>query len=168
MGDTARDTQVRARPGVESPRVCDPAWRCLPITRFVTLAAAALLLLALAVSAPAQEAEQVAGEQLRDLNRLSSDLVARARSGSAPATPFRIDATVYREALRQVMLLQPPPTVAPQALLIDMVRMAALLNAAAECKTGRYITCPADLMTSLESQQGRLDAAFATLAAGAP
>jgi hypothetical protein len=38
-----------------------------------------------------------------------------------------------------------------------MVRMAALLNAAAECKTGRYITCPAELMQQLTTQQRRID-----------
>jgi hypothetical protein len=41
----------------------------------------------------------------------------------------------------------------PQHILINMVRMSALLSSAAECKTGRYIVCPPELMTKLKTQQ---------------
>ena len=41
----------------------------------------------------------------------------------------------------------------PNDILVNMVRMSALLHSAAECKTGRYIVCPPELMTKLTSQQ---------------
>lgn len=95
-------------------------------------------------------------QRLETLNLLSESLVAKARSGSAPAHEFRIEARMYRELLRQVMLSdrgRPVKEQLPQPLLLDMVRMSALLHSAADCKTGFVITCPADLVLQLKSQQ---------------
>jgi hypothetical protein len=89
----------------------------------------------------------------------SAGEVDRASSGSAPAHEFRIEARMYRELLRQVMLDNRDRAVGeqfPQPMLLDMVRMSALLHSAAECKTGRVIVCPADLMQQLRSQQSRV------------
>jgi hypothetical protein len=86
-------------------------------------------------------------------------LVAKAESGSAPAHEFRVEARMYRELLRQVMLSDrelPAREQLSQPLLLDMVRMSALLHAAADCKTGFVITCPADLMLQLKSQQAKI------------
>ena len=98
--------------------------------------------------------------ELLELNALSRSLVERARSGRADATQFRIDATLYRESLRRLMLASDgtdATSAEDNALHVHMVRMAALLHAAAECKTGRYITCPPDLMRQLDAQQKLLD-----------
>ena len=93
------------------------------------------------------------------LNLLSEALVAKAGSGSTPAHEFRIEARMYRELLRQTMLSdreRPVNAQMPQPLLLDMVRMSALLHSAADCKTGFVITCPADLMLQLKSQQAKV------------
>ncbi len=98
-------------------------------------------------------------KRLENLNLLSEALVARAGSGSSPAHEFRVEARMYRELLRQAMLgnrAQPASEQLPQPLLLDMVRMSALLHSAADCKTGFVITCPADLMLQLKSQQSRV------------
>ena len=98
-------------------------------------------------------------ERLENLNLLSEELVDRAGSGSAPAHEFRIEARMYRELLRQVMLDNRDRSIdeqLPQPTLLDMVRMSALLHSAAECKTGRVIVCPTDLMQQLRSQQSRI------------
>ncbi len=96
-------------------------------------------------------------EQVEQLLKDSAKLVDNAHSGKAPASQFRINVTFYREGLRELMLenrkIIDIETHIPQNMLVDMVRMSALLNSAAECKTGRFIVCPADLMTSLKSQQ---------------
>ena len=95
----------------------------------------------------------------QDLNLLSEGLVAKAGSGSAPAHEFRIEARMYRELLRQIMLgdrERPVKEQLPQPLLLDMIRMSALLHSAADCKTGFVITCPADLMLQLKSQQSKI------------
>jgi hypothetical protein len=66
---------------------------------------------------------------------------------------------MYRELLRQAMLDnrgRPADKQLPQPLLLDMVRMSALLHSAADCKTGFVIVCPADLMQQLRSQQSRV------------
>ena len=66
---------------------------------------------------------------------------------------------MYREMLRQVMLDNRDLGASeqlPQPLLVDMVRMSALLHSAADCKTGRVIVCPTDLMLQLRSQQARV------------
>jgi hypothetical protein len=99
-------------------------------------------------------------ERLENLNLLSEELVARAGSGSSPAHEFRIEARMYRELLRQAMLDnrgRPADKQLPQPLLLDMVRMSALLHSAADCKTGFVIVCPADLMQQLRSQQARVN-----------
>lgn len=98
-------------------------------------------------------------KRLEDLNLLSTALVDKAGSGSAAAHKFRIEARMYRELLRQTMLSnreQPANRQLPQPLLLDMVRMSALLHTAADCKTGFIISCPADLMQQLRSQQDRV------------
>ena len=98
-------------------------------------------------------------QSLENLNLLSEGLVAKAGTGSAPAHEFRIEARMYRELLRQVMLSdrkRPTEDQLPQPLLLDMVRMSALLHSAADCKTGFVITCPADLMLQLKSQQAKI------------
>lgn len=98
-------------------------------------------------------------ERLDNINLLSEGLVAKAASGSAPAHEFRLEARMYRELLRQVMLDNRERVESeqmPQPLLVDMVRMSALLHSAAECKTGLVIVCPADLMQQLRSQQARV------------
>ena len=66
---------------------------------------------------------------------------------------------MYRELLRQAMLGNRERRAneqLPQPLLMDMVRMSALLHSAADCKTGFVITCPADLMLQLKSQQAKV------------
>ena len=66
---------------------------------------------------------------------------------------------MYRELLRQVMLDNRDRDESeqfPQPLLLDMVRMSALLHSAADCKTGLVIVCPTDLMQQLRSQQARV------------
>jgi hypothetical protein len=98
-------------------------------------------------------------QRLEELNLLSEALVAKAGSGSTPAHEFRIEARMYRELLRQTMLSdreRPVNAQMPQPLLLDMVRMSALLHSAADCKTGFVITCPADLMLQLKSQQAKV------------
>lgn len=98
-------------------------------------------------------------ERLETLNLLSEELVERAGSGSAPAHEFRIEARMYRELLRKVVLDNRDRVLdeqLPQPTLLDMVRMSALLHSAAECKTGRVIVCPTDLMQQLRSQQSRV------------
>ena len=98
-------------------------------------------------------------EHLDNLNLLSEGLVSRAGSGSAPALEFRLEARMYRELLRKVVLDnrdRPEREQMPQPLLVDMVRMSALLHSAAECKTGLVIVCPTDLMQQLRSQQARV------------
>ncbi|MGB5744770.1 MAG: hypothetical protein WBM65_20355 [Sedimenticolaceae bacterium] len=98
-------------------------------------------------------------QRLDELNVLSEALVEKAGSGSAPAHEFRIEARMYRELLRRTMLSdreQPVEEQLPQPLLLDMVRMSALLHSAADCKTGFVITCPADLMLQLKAQQAKV------------
>jgi len=107
-----------------------------------------------AISAPAGL------QRLDELNLISEVLVNKAGSGSTPAHEFRIEARMYRELLRQIMLgnrERPANEQLPQPLLMDMVRMSALLHAAADCKTGFVITCPADLMLQLNSQQAKVN-----------
>jgi len=97
--------------------------------------------------------------RLEELDQLSQALVSRAASGAAPAHEFRIEARMYRELLRSTMLEnreQPESQLLPQQLLLDMVRMSALLHSAADCKTGFVIICPTDLMQQLKSQQARV------------
>lgn len=104
-------------------------------------------------------------EQLEELNTLSAALVEKAGSGSTPAHEFRVEARMYRELLRQTMLhdrKRQQNERLPQPLLLDMVRMSALLHSAADCKTGFVITCPVDLMLQLRSQQAQVDQGLVT------
>ncbi len=95
--------------------------------------------------------------RLDELNRESARLVKDARSSQAKSSDFRIGVTLYRESLRSMMLdseqADDVNDRVPQIMLVNMVRMSALLSSAAECRTGRYIVCPIELMTRLSSQQ---------------
>lgn len=108
--------------------------------------------------------QSLALDRLETLNLLSAGLVEKAGSGSSPAKDFRIEARLYRESLRQLMLenrgISPEDRI-HESLFLEMVRMSALLHAAADCKTGKFITCPPDLMVQLTSQQAILDRLFA-------
>ena len=113
---------------------------------------------------PPAEAAAVAArsapQQCRSLVELSSRLVKTAASGQGGATEFRIDVAYYREALRELMkqeAARAPEERLPNALLMDMVRMIALLQSAAQCQSGRYIVCPADLIAGLERQQASVE-----------
>jgi hypothetical protein len=97
---------------------------------------------------------------LGELVTLAGSLVERAASARAAASQYRIDTVYFRETLRDLMLAntgRPPAEQLPAAFLTDMVRMAAVLDAAAECQSGRYIVCPADLMERLGRQHARID-----------
>lgn len=97
-------------------------------------------------------------DRCKRLIELSAELVETARSAQGAASSFRIDVVHYRESLRALMkddAKQPAAARLPKPLLMDMVRMVALLQSAAECQTGRYIVCPADLIAQLDRQQKR-------------
>ncbi len=123
-----------------------------------------------AAASPDAEAPPVA--HVRQLNVMSGRLVSQITAGTAEASHFRIDVAIYREMLREMMLANPKADSAnrlPNALLMKLVRMAALLQAAAACQTGRDIVCPLTLISQLERQQQRVGAALHELAgAGAP
>lgn len=115
---------------------------------------------ALPSAADARVTGSAGPERLDELALFSQALVAKAGSGSAPAHEFRIEARMYRELLRRTMLdsrERPRNLRPPRELLLHMTRMSALLHAAADCKTGFVITCPADLMIQLRSQQERIE-----------
>ena len=100
-------------------------------------------------------------QRVEELNALSGALVEKAATGSSPAHTFRVQARMYRELLRRLMLDNrslAPDAQLPDDLLLEMVRMSALLHSAAECKTGFVIVCPVDLMRRLEAQQGEVEA----------
>ena len=102
---------------------------------------------------------QEALARLEELDLLSQGLVTKAGSGATPAHNFRVETRMYRELLRQIMLTNrqhPEAEQLPQDRLLEMVRMSALLHAAAECKTGYVIVCPPDLMLQLKAQQDRV------------
>jgi hypothetical protein len=102
---------------------------------------------------PAGPAELVA--RLRTLHLLSAGLIEQASTGLAPANDFQLQARIYREQLRQTMLANEDlaaPQRLPQDLLLGMVRMSALLHAAADCKSGLVIICPPDLLRQLRAQ----------------
>lgn len=104
--------------------------------------------------------ERDARTRLNETNLLSEGLIEKAAKGNSPAHQFRIEARIYRELLRQLMLdnrVLPNDEQISQNLLLEMVRMSALLHSAADCKTGLVITCPPDLMRQLKSQQARID-----------
>lgn len=98
--------------------------------------------------------------RLLELQQLSAALIERAASGASAAHQYRIEARIYRELLRRVTLdnrVLPGRQQLPPQLLLEMVRMSALLHSAAECRTGMVITCPPDLMRRLRAQQERID-----------
>lgn len=100
---------------------------------------------------------------------LSAALVDQAGSGQAHASVFRIDVAYYRETLRDLVKDNDRHLAEERLgkpLLMDMVRMTALLQSAAQCQTGRYIVCPPDLMTQLRRQQALLEQGFAPLGGG--
>ncbi|VAW64901.1 hypothetical protein MNBD_GAMMA10-2313 [hydrothermal vent metagenome] len=107
-------------------------------------------------AAPPEKAVSVSIPSLVDQ---SSKLVQEAISSNANASRFRIDATLYRESLRSLMLnsdTQSTPSTHTKNMLMELVRMSALLQSAAACKTGRFIVCPIELRQQLLSQQKRL------------
>jgi len=110
--------------------------------------------------------------RVAELNKITASLVFAARSGEAPASSFRIEATLYREDLRSLMIdnknLDPDENRIPQGYLLDMVRMSALIHSASECKTGRYIVCPVALMSNLNAQQQKLTDNYLTMVATPP
>lgn len=108
-------------------------------------------------------------ERGKALVALSASLVEQAGSAQAHATAFRIDVAYYRETLRDLVKdndLHPEEARIAKPLLMDLVRMIALLQSAAQCQTGRYIVCPPDLMSQLNRQQALLQEAVARLGAG--
>lgn len=104
---------------------------------------------------------------IQTLNEMSGKLVVKARSSKTAASAFRIEAVFYREDLRSLMLDNKKITNQkhriPQKYLLDLVRMSALIHSASKCKTGRYIVCPIELMTSLTSQQKKILKSYANL-----
>ena len=107
--------------------------------------------------------------RLRNLHLLSAGLIEQANSGRAPANDFQLQARIYREQLRQTMLANNElvePQQLPENLLLDMVRMSALLHAAADCKSGLVIICPPDLLRQLRSQHSRVDDSLKPFSAG--
>jgi hypothetical protein len=89
----------------------------------------------------------------------ADQLVKQAISSQANASRFRIDATFYRESLRSLMIeaeKNADKSAKSKKIFMELVRMSALLQSAAACKTGRYIVCPVELRLQLLSQQARL------------
>ena len=116
-----------------------------------------------ATSAPsaAPEAPASIRDRMLALNTQSGDLVQKVKTGKADASSFRIQVVLYRESLREMMVANEQAAAAQriaQPALMEMVRMAALLQAASNCETGRYLACPADLMERLLLQQGTVTA----------
>jgi len=107
-------------------------------------------------------------ERINPLAGFAAGLVRQAESGKAHATSFRIDVAYYRETLRDLVKhnqQRPDSERLPQSLVMDMVRMTALLQSAAQCQTGRYIVCPPDLMTQLHRQQALIERGIVALGA---
>jgi hypothetical protein len=132
---------------------------------FVIFLGAASVMAVVADTASADTEQHSTLTRLEDLDLLSQGLVEKAGSGATPAHNFRVETRMYRELLRQIMLADrqhPTAEQLPQDLLLEMVRMSALLHAAADCKTGYVIVCPADLMLQLKAQQSRVSRALLT------
>lgn len=109
-------------------------------------------------------------QRCQALVSLSAKLVETAQSRKGHATSFRLDVAHYREALRDLLKDNdklPDENRLPRALLLDMVRMVALLQSAAQCQTGRYIVCPPDLMDHLNRQQAMVEKGLAAMPAKA-
>ncbi len=104
------------------------------------------------------QASQAGILQPQQLNALSQQLINKVKTGTAEATKFRITVVYYRESLRGLMLANEKATShkITSELLMKMVRMSALLQSAAECQTGRYISCPVNLLHELDQQQQQL------------
>jgi len=105
-------------------------------------------------------------ERGRALAVFAAGLVRQAESGKAHATSFRIDVAYYRETLRDLVKdneQRRDSAPLPKPLIMDMVRMTALLQSAAQCQTGRYIVCPPDLMTQLHRQQDLIERGIVAL-----
>lgn len=105
-------------------------------------------------------------ERAKALIAFSTGLVQQAESSKAHASSFRIDVAYYRESLRDLVRDNEQRRAKerlPKPLLLDMVRMTALLQSAAQCQTGRYIVCPPDLMTQLHRQQTLMEQGLAVL-----
>jgi hypothetical protein len=119
------------------------------------------LLLSKNIIAAEQALEDIPAVTLVSLIASSRKLVSQAATGSTHATTFRINATLFRESLRSFMLARENGNSGSDGLsktdLINLVRMSALLQSAADCKTGRYIVCPPELMQQLRSQQALLE-----------
>lgn len=101
-------------------------------------------------------ASSSARDKMAALNARSGALVEKVKTGKANAADFRIGVTLYRESLRELMLANEHAATAERIAspaLMEMVRMAALLQAAGNCETGRYLACPPDLMDRLLRQQ---------------
>ena len=113
----------------------------------------------------ADEAAAASHANLIELNKLSRQLISEVKTGTANATEFRTHVVFYRESLRDLMLADENNTQhrIANSLLMQMVQMAALLQSAAECQTGRYITCPANLLTELDRQQQQLNIALTSV-----
>ncbi len=128
----------------------------MPIRNLLPVAGL-LFFLSATVFATENSDTQSLASRFEELNRTTARLVEDARSSQAKASDFRIAVTLYRESLRSLMLddreNKNETARIPQNMLINMVRMSALLSSAAGCKTGRYIVCPIELMTQLSSQQ---------------
>jgi hypothetical protein len=77
--------------------------------------------------------------ELVELNKLSQQLINRVKTGTARATEFRTDVVFYRESLRDLILADERSTRhrIATSLRMQMVQMAALLQSAADCQTGR-------------------------------
>ncbi len=108
-------------------------------------------------------------ERGKALVGLSAALVEQAGSSQVHASAFRIDVAYYRETLRDLVKdndLHPEEERMAKPLLMDLVRMIALLQSAAQCQTGRYIVCPPDLMSQLHRQQAVLQGSVAPLGTG--
>jgi len=69
-------------------------------------------------------------QQIEYLVNLAKQLTEQARSGDAAASSFRINVVFYRESLRDFMLEKPDPAKYSKALLMEFVRMSALLQSA--------------------------------------
>lgn len=117
---------------------------------------------AIAINATFADAPAVSAEDnlsISSLVSMADRLVQEAISSNANASTFRIDATLYRESLRSLMInAEKTTTNSPQskAMFMELVRMSALIQSAAACKTGRYIVCPIELRQQLLAQQQRL------------
>lgn len=111
------------------------------------------------ISANADAANEQNDISISSLITQSDTLVQEAISSNANASRFRIDATLYRESLRSLMLNpgKAGTEIAPsKKMFMELVRMSALLQSAAACKTGRYIVCPIELRQQLLAQLKRL------------